>query len=238
MKDFLAYIPAGYPDLETTEKILRELSKLGITGVEVGVPFSDPVADGPVIQKAHTAALKQGMNLEQILEMLSRLSLNMDIYLMGYLNPFLNFPSGFAELKKFLEKASVKALIIPDLPVAEFESVDIDYPKVVFAAPNTDRSAIAVINRQKPPFVYYIPRYGVTGIRDDIPFIDHIRELKDKIKSKIYMGFGISTREQVEKVWEVTDGVIVGSALVSLMETGSGDEVVKKVVNKVRELLP
>lgn len=98
MKGFIAYIPAGFPDLETTRKILIALNELGITGVEIGVPFSDPVADGPVIQLAHSVALRNGVTMKKILEMLGEISVDYDLYLMSYLNPIVNYPEGKEKL--------------------------------------------------------------------------------------------------------------------------------------------
>ncbi len=237
MKGFIAYIPAGFPDLETTRKILIALNELGITGVEIGVPFSDPVADGPVIQLAHSVALRNGVTMKKILEMLSEISVDYDLYLMSYLNPIVNYPEGKEKLLDELKKLGVKGLIIPDLPLREVKNVDIAYPIVPFVAPNTKDEEIDLINSVQAPFVYYISRYGVTGEREDLPFADHIKRVKERIKLPLFVGFGISRHEQVEKVWEIADGVIVGSALVRIMEENPKDEIPRKVVEKVKELL-
>jgi len=236
-KGFIAYIPAGFPDLETTEKILLSLNGLGITGVEIGVPFSDPVADGPVIQIAHKVALENGVNLDKILEMVSKLKVDYDLYLMSYLNPILNYPAGKEILIRRLREIGIKGLIVPDLPLREVENVEIDFPLVPFVAPNTRESDLERIRRVSAPFVYYISRYGVTGEKEDLPFVDHMKMVKERLRLPLFVGFGISKREQVEKVWEVADGVIVGSLLVRIISETSRKEVAAKVKEKVKELI-
>jgi tryptophan synthase alpha chain len=156
---------------------------------------------------------------------------------MSYLNPIVNYPEGKEKLLDELKKLGVKGLIIPDLPLREVKNVDIAYPIVPFVAPNTKDEEIELINSVQAPFVYYISRYGVTGEREDLPFADHIKKMKERIKLPLFVGFGISRHEQVEKVWEIADGVIVGSALVRIMEESPKDEIPKKVVEKVKELL-
>ncbi|MBN1898893.1 MAG: tryptophan synthase subunit alpha [Spirochaetes bacterium] len=237
MKHFLAYIPAGYPDLKTTERILLELKNVPITGVEIGVPFSDPVADGPVIQKAYTQALKKKINLKLIFQMLERLDLPYDLYLMSYLNPILNYGEGLSKLKVHLKKAKVKGLILPDLPLVEINNIQLQYPVVLFVAPNTTFKEIPLINKIRPPFVYYIARYGVTGTRNDLAYMDHVIKLRNRIKSPLYVGFGISTPAHVKKVWSSADGVIVGSALVKEMDKVKPAQMPKAVVKKIQNLL-
>lgn len=214
MKGFIAYIPAGFPTLDATAELLREMSRFPIAGVEIGIPFSDPVADGPVIQEAYSIALKNHVTTEKVLDMLRCLRLPYDTYLMSYLNPLFRYRGGLSRLRRHLERCNVKGLVIPDLPLRERGSLDFGFPLVAFIAPNTPPSAIPVINRISPPFVYYIARYGVTGTHSDIPYGNHIKAVKQKLVVPLYVGFGISTPQQVRKVWSIADGVIVGSALI------------------------
>ncbi|ACM22729.1 MULTISPECIES: tryptophan synthase subunit alpha [Thermotoga] len=237
MKGFIAYIPAGFPDLETTRKVLLALNDLRITGVEVGVPFSDPVADGPVIQLAHSVALRNGVTMKKILEMLREISVDYELYLMSYLNPIVNYPEGKDRLLDELRRLGVKGLIIPDLPLREVKNIEISFPIVPFVAPNTRDEDLEAINTIRAPFVYYISRYGVTGEREDLPFAEHIKKVKKKIALPLFVGFGISRHEQVRKVWEIADGVIVGSALVRIMEESKRQEIPQKVVARVKELI-
>lgn len=236
-KGFIAYIPAGFPDLEVTKEVLLSLNELDITGVEVGVPFSDPVADGPTIQLAHKVALDNGVTVKKILEMLREISVDYDLHMMSYLNPIVNYPEGKEKLLSELRKVGVRGLIIPDLPLREVKNVEIDFPIVPFVAPNTKDEEIELINTVDAPFVYYISRYGVTGEREDLPFADHIRRVKEKVKLPLFVGFGISRHEQVKRVWEIADGVIVGSALVRIMAESEKKEIPRKVIRKVKELL-
>ena len=236
MKGFLAYVPAGFPNLETTGEVLQKLDDLPITGVEVGVPFSDPVADGPVIQNAHRVALENGVNLGKILDLLGKLNLRRGVYLMSYLNPILNFPGGLGKLEGFLKKTKIKGLIIPDLPACETGNVGLDFPTVLFLAPNSTAEEIEIVNRKKPPFVYYIARYGTTGVKKDVYGISKIRQIKRKVKRPLFVGFGISERRHVRRLWKVADGVIVGSALVKEMG-GVQSKVAGRVFQKVKNLL-
>lgn len=238
MKKFIVYIPAAYPDLNFTLKLLKEFSKMPVDGVEIGVPFSDPIADGPVIQSAYNSALKKNINLFKILSAIKGLRLPYELFIMSYLNPIICYPFGKKRLKKELEEARIKALIIPDLPVNEISNIDLNYPMVLFVAPNTTEDEIKIINRYKPPFVYYIARYGVTGEKKDLPYINHIKKLKRLIDSPLYVGFGISTAQQVKKVWDISDGAIVGSAIVKEMKPNSHANLIKKIKLKIDSLIP
>ncbi len=233
MNDLLIYIPAGYPDMGTTKRILVALNSLPITGVEIGIPFSDPIADGPVIQKAYTESLKNRTNLKKILIMINGLKLSYDIYLMGYLNSIINYPEDFKKLRE----ARIKGFIIPDLPVKEVKSINLKLPLILFTAPNTNDEEIRMINKLSPPFVYYVARYGVTGVQKSLPYLTHIREIKKKIQAPLYVGFGLSTNEQIKKVWQFADGAIVGSAIVKIIENSNKKYIVKNVVKKVKSLL-
>jgi len=232
MKGFLAYIPAGFPDLETTKEILESLNSLGIKGVEIGVPFSDPIADGPIIQHAHKSALDNGVNLKNILEMLRKVKVDYDLYIMSYLNPIINYPEGKNRLLEKLEKIGIKGLIIPDLPLREVKNIEIDYPIIPFVAPNTRNEELEKIDKMEAPFIYYISRYGVTGERKTLPFLNHLKKVKLTVSSPVFVGFGISEKEQVKKIWRIADGVIVGSALVKVIK-----ESPRKVRKKIIELI-
>ncbi|MDI3473350.1 MAG: tryptophan synthase alpha chain [Thermotogaceae bacterium] len=231
MKKFIAYIPAGYPDLLTTQKILESLNGLGIKGVEIGVPFSDPIADGPVIQRAHKVALDNGTNLKKILAMLEKIEVDYELYVMSYLNPIVNYPEGREVLIERLLEVKIKGLVIPDLPLREVKNVKLKFPVIPFVAPNTRDEELANIDEIDAPFVYYISRYGVTGEKDSIPFLNHLKKVKLFVSSPVFVGFGISKKEQVENILKIADGVIVGSTLVKLIEQGY-----EKITEKVKEL--
>ncbi len=237
MNNIIAYIPAGFPDIAVTGKILKRLDRVPLKAVEVGVPFSDPVADGPTIQKAYHAALEKKVTLESILEMLEGLTLSCDLYLMSYLNPVMNYRYGRRCLEKRLKKAGIKGLIIPDLPLKEMEQIDLDFPKVVFTAPNTTDKEIEKINKLSPPFVYYVARYGVTGTRADMPELAALKRLKKKLRHSLYAGFGISSFAQARAVGTVADGAIVGSVLVKEIDRSSPQKAAEAVTVLARRLV-
>lgn len=237
MKDFVAYIPAGYPDLETTVNVLKELNTLSVKAIELGVPFSDPIADGPIIQTAHAVALKNGVTLEHVMNVITELDVRYDIYIMSYLNVILQYRLKKPELTRKLKDLRVKGLIIPDLPLKEMKNVDLDFPLIPFVAPNTKEEEVKQINEMDAPFVYYISRFGVTGERKDLPFLDHIKKIKKIVGKPLYVGFGISEPEQVKTVWEVADGVIVGSALVKVLGEHPTSEVPAKIRRMVETLI-
>jgi tryptophan synthase alpha chain len=217
-KSFVAYIPSGYPDLETTKQILLKLDSSKVTAVEIGVPFSDPVADGPIIENAHNHALLNGTNLEKILEMLTSINVKYEKYLMSYLNPLVNFPGGMKKLKPLLEKAGISALVIPDLPVAEINNIKLDFKIIPFVAPNSEPEHIAAVNAMVTPWVYFVGRFGVTGTHSDLPFLKSLEKMKKELKHPVFLGFGVSNADQVQQVFKYADGVIVGSALVKLID--------------------
>ena len=237
MRGFIPYIPAGYPDMEVTVEILETLNTLPIKGVEIGVPFSDPVADGPVIQMAHKESLDNNTTLEEIIYVLSDLSLNYELYIMSYLNPIVHYPYGLRKLLREFSKIGVRGLIIPDLPLREVPNVRINYPLVPFVAPNTRKEELGRINEIDPPFVYYISRYGVTGARDDLPFAEHIKSVRAEVKAPLFVGFGISTLQQVRTAWKIADGVVVGSALVKIMGETPRQHVATRIRLKIEELM-
>jgi len=237
MRGFIPYIPAGYPDMEVTVEILEMLNTLPVKGVEVGVPFSDPVADGPVIQMAHKESLDNNTTLEEIIYILSDLSLNYELYIMSYLNPIIHYPYGLKKLLREFNRIGVQGLIIPDLPLKEIHNVRIDYPIVPFVAPNTKGEELDRINKIAPPFVYYISRYGVTGACDDLPFVEHMKKVKQKVKAPLFIGFGISTLQQVRAAWKIADGVVVGSALVKIMGETPRPHVATRIRLKIEELM-
>jgi tryptophan synthase alpha chain len=237
MKDFILYLTAGFPNLKTTKRILQRLNSTSIRGVEIGVPFSDPVADGPVIQNAHKIALHQGVNLSKIIEMLSSLKLSYQTYLMSYLNPIMHYPGGKSVLIKNLKKANISGLIIPDLPLKEIENININYPLVLFITPNSNYDDVKLINKINPPFVYYIARYGVTGSGGGLPFAKDIEYKHQLINPPLYVGFGISSAATVKRVFKVADGVIVGTAVMKEITNSSPKKAPLAVINKINSLV-
>jgi tryptophan synthase alpha chain len=242
---FIPFITAGDPDLVTTELLLVELAAAGADIIELGVPFSDPVADGAVIQRASERALRKGVTLSDALRCVSNAKQHIDvpIVLFSYLNPLLKF--GRNRLAEAGTRAGIDALLITDLIpeetgpwTTEFRDHRIDL--IFLVAPTTSDDRLIRIAQQASGFIYAISRAGVTGARNEMPqdaeaLVKRVRAVSDL---PIAVGFGISTAEQVRQVWHFADAAVIGSALVSQIEklTGSPD-LVDRVGEFARSLL-
>ncbi|MFN6558254.1 MAG: tryptophan synthase subunit alpha [Nostoc sp. ChiSLP01] len=218
----IPFITAGDPNLETTAEALRILDRNGADFIELGVPYSDPLADGPVIQAAATRALQNGTKLEQVLEMLQTVipTLKAPIILFTYYNPILH-----RGIKTFLGEiavAGVRGLVVPDLPLEEAEELIqtagfFGIEVILLVAPTSSQDRITAIANQSQGFIYLVSVTGVTGVRSQLQnrvenLITNLRNVTDK---PIGVGFGISTPEQAHQVREWgADAVIVGSAFV------------------------
>ncbi len=240
----IPFITAGDPDLETTAKALRILDRNGADFIELGVPYSDPLADGPVIQAAATRALQKGTKLEQVLEMLQVVSPNLKapIILFTYYNPILH-----RGIKPFLGKiaaAGVRGLVVPDLPLEEAEELiqtaaSFGIEVILLVAPTSSKDRIEAIAHQSQGFIYLVSVTGVTGIRAQIQ--DRVKYLLTDLRSvtdkPIGVGFGISGPEQAHQVKEWgADAVIVGSAFVKKLAEGSPTEGLQAVEKLCQEL--
>jgi tryptophan synthase alpha chain len=231
-KAFVAYLTAGDPDLKTTAKLIPALEAAGVDIVEIGIPFSDPTADGPAIQAASQRALKGGATLERILAMIASLrrKCGIPIVLFGYYNPILSYgPEKFAADAKV---SGVDGLIVVDLPPEEANELQ-QYTDpaglafITLIAPTTDPGRVAAILRRAAGFVYFISVTGVTG--GAAPETGEVKRDVERIKKMttlpIAVGFGIATPEQAAAIAPLADGVVVGSALVRLIaeKKGCGD---------------
>jgi tryptophan synthase alpha chain len=221
-KAFMPFLTAGYPDLATTEKLILEFEKRGADIIELGIPFSDPIADGPVIQKSSYEAIKKGTTLKKALELVSRLRKRTQVPLaaMTYFNLILSYgPSRF--IRDALA-AGLDGVIIPDLPPEE----EADFSKearqkglkiVLFIAPTTTPERAKFIARRAGGFIYFVSLTGVTGARKELPkeLGAGLRAAKRAAgKTPVCAGFGVSTHKQVKDVSVFCDGVIVGSAII------------------------
>ncbi|MDZ8032269.1 MULTISPECIES: tryptophan synthase subunit alpha [unclassified Nostoc] len=240
----IPFITAGDPNLETTAEALRILDRNGADFIELGVPYSDPLADGPVIQAAATRALQKATKLEQVLEMLHIVipSLKAPIILFMYYNPILH-----RGIKLFLAQiavAGVQGLVVPDLPLEEAEELiqtaaSFGIEVILLVAPTSSQDRIVAIARQSQGFIYLVSVTGVTGIRAQIQNrVEHlITELQSVTNKPIGVGFGISAPEQAHQVMEWgADAVIVGSAFVKRLAEGSPTEGLQAVEEFCREL--
>jgi tryptophan synthase alpha chain len=244
-KAFIAYLTVGYPDIATTENLILELSKIGVDIFELGVPFSDPLADGPVIQESSMFALKHGVNLDSVFSLAKRLreKIKNPLLAMGYFNPVLNYG-----LARFAEKARLSGLdgaIIPDLPIEESKELRSLLNKqklylIDFIAPTTDLSRIKKISSISKGFIYYVSLTGVTGARSKLPIdmSQKISYLKKFIKLPVCVGFGISAGSQLEHVYKFSDGAIIGSAIIKkIKENIDKKDLVHRVRNFVNGLI-
>jgi tryptophan synthase alpha chain len=229
---FIPFITAGDPDLVTTELLLVELAATGADIIELGVPFSDPVADGEVIQRASERALRKGVTLSDALRCVSNAKQHIDvpIVLFSYLNPLLKF--GRDRLVEAARRAGIDAVLITDLIpeeagpwIAAFRDRGID--PIFLVSPTTSDERLMRIAQQADGFIYAVARAGVTGARNEMPrdaepLVKRLRAVSDL---PIAVGFGISTAEQVRQVWRFADAAVIGSAIVSQIEkmTGSPD---------------
>lgn len=236
-KALIPYLMAGDPYLERTEEIVLEMARAGADIIELGVPFSDPIADGPVIQRAAERALKWKTTLKNILQLVQNIRNKSDvpIVLMTYYNPLLK--SGNGDIFEGLSLSGVDGVIIPDLPPEEGALVmeasrrnGVDW--ILLAAPTTPAGRLRELSRETRGFLYYVSLTGITGASlPDLGDIEEklkgIRRLTDK---PVAVGFGISTPEQVSALSGMADGVIVGSAIVRLMELRAEDPDLPAVV--------
>lgn len=240
----IPFITAGDPNLETTAEALRILDRNGADFIELGVPYSDPLADGPVIQAAATRALQKGTKLEQVLEMLYHIipSLKAPIILFTYYNPILH--RGIKTFLADIATAGVRGLVVPDLPLEEAEQLiqtaaTFDIEVILLVAPTSSKDRIEAIARQSQGFIYLVSVTGVTGMRSQIQervqhLLKDIRSISDK---PIGVGFGISAPEQAHQVREWgADAVIVGSAFVKRLAEGKPNEGLQAVEQLCREL--
>ena len=225
---FNVYLCAGDPDLETTRELIVALEAAGVDMIELGMPFSDPIADGPVIQAAGQRSLERGTTLAKVLELVAdvRKQSEMPIALMTYYNLIHRF--GIEKLMTKAKRVGVDGFVIPDLiPEEAGELIAAarsgDLATVFFVAPTSTDERIALADSASTGFIYCVSVTGITGARDTLPddLRDYLLRVRSKTTKPIVVGFGISKPEQVRALCEVADGVIVGSAIVRKIESAS-----------------
>ena len=233
----VCYVTAGHPDVDRSLETLRALEEGGADIVELGVPFSDPIADGPIIQASSQQALEKGMTYDGVLAIIAQARLSVPVVLFSYLNPIL---AAGAEALSRAAAAGASGILITDIPVGAdpareewLGSSPLAFIRLV--APTTPRERMAEIARHGSGFVYLISRLGVTGVQEttERSLPDTIRRLRSTTTLPICVGFGISTPAQARSVGDLADGVVVGSALVRAAE--SGPEQVLELTRSLRE---
>lgn len=233
-KDILSiFFTAGYPTLESTVPIIEALEKGGIDMVEIGIPFSDPMADGPVIQGSSAVALKNGMTLKKLLQQVKEARIrvkNMPFILMGYLNPIIKYG-----IKKFFQDAKesgVDALIIPDLPfdeyISDFKTLSREYdiPLIMLITPETSENRIHLIDEHCDGFIYMVSSASTTGTKDRYTDeqIDYFRRINNmKLKHPRLIGFGISNPQTLSQACENAAGAIIGSHFIKCIDKMEGE---------------
>ena len=227
---FIPFITAGDPDLATTELLLIELAATGADIIELGIPFSDPVADGEVIQRASERALRNGVTLSDALDCVARVKSHIDkpLVLFSYFNPLLQF--GEDRFARAAKAAGIDGVLVTDLVPEEAESwieqlYRNELDPIFLVAPTTSDDRLQQIARQAHGFIYAVSRAGVTGARDEMArdaeaLVRRVRSVSDL---PVAVGFGISTAEQVREVWRFADAAVVGSAIVREIEMLSGN---------------
>ena len=246
-KALITYLAAGDPDLETTAFLLRLLDREGVDLLEVGIPFSDPLADGPVIQQAGQRALSGGATLKKILALLKTLApeIRAPRVLMGYMNSLIAY--GLEAFADDSAAAGVSGVIVPDLPFHQSEELasllkerNMDF--ILMVTPNTTDERLKAIAEKASGFLYCVSTLGVTG--DSVNAGTPLKEYTDRVRAvtslPLALGFGVNSPEKARLAAEAADGVIVGSALISLLEPCGTDRncLEKKAVPFLRSLQP
>lgn len=240
-KAFIPFVTGGDPDLETTERLLYEMAAKGADLIEIGIPFSDPIAEGPVIQEADERALNGGCTTDQLFDLVERVRKTIDIPLvfMTYLNPIYSYGS-----ERFLQnckRVGIDGVIVPDMPFEEKDELkdlcrQYGIELISLIAP-TSKERIKTIAKEAEGFIYCVSSMGVTGVRSEITsdiggMVALVREVTD---IPVAIGFGIATPKQAEDMARFGDGVIVGSAIVKMV-AAQGRECVKSVGEYVAEM--
>lgn len=243
----IPFITAGDPDLETTGKLLLELARAGASIIELGVPFSDPMADGPVIQRASERALRHDFGLREVLDVVAQarpLMLDVPVVLFSYFNPLLQY--GLERLSREAAESGVDGVLVTDLvpeEATEFSALlkEHSLDMIFLVAPTSTDARLALVGERASGFIYAVSRAGVTGARADVSrdaerLVERVRKVSDL---PVAVGFGISNAEQVAATLRYANAAVVGSALVAEIErlTGTPD-LVREVGEFTRRLIP
>ncbi len=240
MKKLVAYITTGFPSLEFTVDASLALAESGVDTLELGMPFSDPVADGPVIERANLKALEGGFRLQHLFDASAQIAPHIDTLWMGYLNPF--YHRGMEEFVSEAQKAGVNGFIIPDLPFEEakpykpiIESANLSL--IDFIAPTDSRDRIEQIVTNSQKFIYLVAYAGITGSGQSEDLQPIISNIKEFTSTPVYVGFGVDTKTAKSKA-EGVDGVIVGSAFVKVLldDSLNGSQKITKISAIAREI--
>lgn len=220
-KAFMPFVTAGDPDLDFTKAVIRELDARGCSLCEVGIPYSDPIADGPVIQASYTRALDAQVKLDDIFQMLDELSPTISMPLVTMVSYAIIFRYGLEDYVRRAKQAGVAGAIVPDLLVEEADALSEvcrreDFSLIQLVTPMTPKDRALKIAATSTGFLYYVSVVGITGERTELPaeLVDNVSWLRSQTELPICIGFGINSPEHVHLLGPVSDGLIVGSAIV------------------------
>lgn len=244
-KAFIAFLTAGDPSLDQTEAFILAMDEAGADLIEIGIPFSDPIAEGPVIEAANARALRVGTTTDKIFDMIIRIRKKTKIPLvfLSYMNPI--FVYGVERFFKACQVSGIKGIIIPDLPFEEkievMESAKAHEVDVITLIAPTSKDRIQMLAKEANGFIYLVSSMGVTGVWNEIKtdLKEIIRAIRQVSKTPIAVGFGISTPEQARAISELADGVIVGSAIVKTIAEAKEDntEILASYVQSMKEAM-
>ncbi|MDA2923250.1 tryptophan synthase subunit alpha [Acidobacteria bacterium AH-259-L09] len=239
-KCFIPFVTAGHPDLAMSREIILNLAAAGSHMVEIGIPFSDPIADGPIIQKSSFEALKHGYSFSDYIDLVRQLRAKTDLGLifMTYINPVLKY--GLKQLDREGSEAGLDGVLISDLTPEEYSRMEpLQALDTIFlAAPTSSDERLKRIGAASRGFVYLIARTGVTGTQSDVEHLvpETVARLRRYTRLPIAVGFGITSSKDVRKVWQYADGAVVGSAIVRFIEEHqSTADLARKVGEYVRK---
>jgi tryptophan synthase alpha chain len=237
------YFTAGFPGLNDTTAIIRELQKAGMDMIEVGIPFSDPMADGPVIQESNTIALRNGMNLKRLFCQLEAIKdeVTIPLIMMGYLNPIMQY--GFERFCRDCQKTGIAGMIIPDLPFKDYLDAykpvaeRYDLKMIMLITPETSEERIRLIDKHTGGFIYMVSSAATTGAQKSFDekkqaYFQRINHLD--LRNPRLIGFGISNKETLAAAFENASGAIIGSKFISLL---AEEKEPAKAVKKLTEIL-
>lgn len=240
---FIPFIVAGYPDFEATKDLLKLFESKNAAAVELGIPFSDPLADGPVIQNASRFALDNGVTLQKVLSLINDITKDVKtpIIIFSYFNPILRF--GVEKFIKTAAEAGVSGVIIPDLPIeesTEFSSLcrdnGIDF--IMLIAPTSSDERIEKISKSASGFIYLVSSTGVTGVRDTFSTLlaDILDKIRSVVKTPVAVGFGVSKSDHIQELKALNvDGAIVGSAIIRVIDQFKSDK--QLMIQKMSEYI-
>lgn len=223
-KAFIPYIMAGDPDLEKTKEVILTFEDVGADVVELGIPFTDPLADGPTIQRAAERALRAGVTLRKVIGFVGELRqlTHIPIVLMTYYNPVFKY--GEERFMRDAVDSGVDGVIIPDLPPDEAEGIirlsrETAFSTIFLLAPTSTEDRIRKVARASTGFIYYVSITGITGARLEIneSLVDSIKNIRAITDKPLCIGFGVSNPEEASRMSDIADGVIVGSAIVKIL---------------------